>query len=133
MANTEEKAREWIDRLAAQPAIPFGSSLRKIFESARLTRLCDCGCNSFDIEVPDAAQIDRLAPPAPRRKGSRMVFEIVFESDQDMQIACLFFVDPRGHLCSIDITGGWSNHAPVPECVQLGKVIFTTPEAKHAL
>lgn len=134
MANTATKAKEWVDRLAAHPAIPFGDLLRRSFAAGKLTRLCDCGCNSFDIEVPDAADVPRLADSDPNWKGGRLMFEIVFETGlaDPEHLACLFFADPRGYLCSVEVTGGWSNHAPVPEPVELRKVHYSDSKLTHA-
>jgi hypothetical protein len=102
--------------------------------AGKLKRLCECGCNSFELEIPDSAGIPRLSEPDPNRKGDRLMFEIVFDTDQqDLQLACLFFSDPRGYLSSVDITGGWSNHAPVPEKVELRKVHYTDSKLAHAL
>lgn len=135
MANSHARSREWIDRLASHPAIPIGELIRQHVAAGRITRLCDCGCNSFDLEVPESATIARLADPDPARKGHRLVFEIVFDTglEDPAQLACLFFADSRGYLCSVDITGGWSNHAPVPNVVELGAVSYCDNKLTNAL
>lgn len=53
-----------------------------------------------------------------------MFFEISFESDAAAEVACLFFVDKRGYLTGIDVTYGGANHAPMPDGVKLGKVLW---------
>ena len=135
MPNTVAKASEWIDRLASHSAIPFGELLRKSFAAGRLTRLCDCGCNSFELEVPDSGSIPRLANPDPDEKGNRLMFEIVFDTglEDPAQLACLFFADTRGYLSAVDITGGQSNHAPVPEVVELRSVYYCDGKSPDAL
>jgi hypothetical protein len=120
MGNSEAKAREWVKLLADEPAVPFGSRLREHFAAARITRVCDCGCNSFDVEIPSGVSLEPLAEPGnPQRK----IFEIVYESTAEADLAFLIFVDARGYLSSIDVTCGEANHALVPDDVRLGRVL----------
>jgi hypothetical protein len=121
--NSALKAKGWVEFLAAHPSVPFGSKLADHFAAGHITRLCDCGCNSFDLEIPKAAVLEPLCEPG----GRGMFFEIQFESDAEAEIACLFFVDERGYLESLDVTCGGSNHAPLPDQVTLGKVLWTHP------
>jgi hypothetical protein len=119
--NSPSKAASWVSRLASEPAVPFGNQLQRHFGTAKITRLCQCGCNSFDVEVPASAQLEPLCEPG---DGRRMFFEIAFETDLDSAVACLFFADERGYLAGIDITCGAANHGPVPENVSVGKVAY---------
>lgn len=125
MTNTESKAREWVAHLANHPDVPFGPLLRKHFKAARITRLCDCGCNSFDLEIPEETVLEPLTPPG--RAG--MFFEIQFESNAEAELACLFFVDTRGYLTGVDVTCGGANHAPVPDDIQVGAVVCRSGRA----
>jgi hypothetical protein len=134
MANSAAKAQGWVDRLASHPGVPFGALLRQSFAAGKITRLCECGCNSFDLAVPDSGDVPRIAAPEPNGKFDRLVFEIVFETDLEdpSQLACLFFADSRGYLSSLEITGGWSNHAPVPDSVELRKIHYVNNRLNHA-
>ena len=120
MGNSEDKARQWVQLLADEPSVPFGSRLREHFAASRITRVCDCGCNSFDVEIPRNVSLDPIAEPG---GAPRMIFEIVYESDAEAEIALLIFADGRGYLSGIDVTCGDSNHAHVPDQVRLGRVI----------
>jgi hypothetical protein len=52
------------------------------------------------------------------------IFEVVYESDAEDEVAFLVFVDSRGYLAGIDVTCGDCNHAPLPDDVRLGKVTY---------
>ena len=127
--NTLQKVSAWVEYLAAHPSVPFRSNLRAHFAAGHITRLCECGCNSFDIEIPDAAVLEPLS--APGRGG--MFFELNFESDAQAEVACLFFVDERGYLSGIDVTCGGANHLPMPDRVRLGKVLWVHPSPGDAV
>ena len=128
MSNSLEIAHDWIDVLARRPEIPFGELLRQHFAAARVTRLCDCGCNSFDCQIPAEATLQPLMANA---KGG-VFFEIAFEGEAAEPIDVLFFCDARGYLSGIDINHGLSNSQPMPEHVTLGRALYTIPEV-HAL
>jgi hypothetical protein len=103
MANTADNAARWTEFLARHTAFPAGERLRRAFSVGRITRLCDCGCNSFDIVVPDGT-VDPLATP-----GSHgVVFEIDFHvnepgSDDRRSLEIIVFADDRGHLAGIEV------------------------------
>ena len=118
--HSEAKARGWVEWLAKEPAVPFGATLQAHFDAGRITHLCDCGCNSFDLEIPPGVALAPLAEPG--RPGK--IFEVVYESNGDAEVAFLIFVDARGYLCSLDVTCGRSNHAPVPDDVRLGRITY---------
>lgn len=120
MANSEVKAKAWLEHLASEPAIPFGSRMRAHFGAGHITRLCDCGCNSFDVEVPDGVGLEPISEPGIPGK----FFEIVYESNGEAEVAFLIFVDARGYLSGIDVTCGQGNHAKVPDNVLLGRIVY---------
>jgi hypothetical protein len=120
MTNSEAKAKAWIERLANEPAIPFGSWLRAHFRAGKITRLCDCGCNSFDVEIPEGVSLEPISEPGKSGK----FFEIVYESNAETKVAFLIFVDARGYLSGIDVTCGESNHAKLPDDVVLGRMVW---------
>ena len=123
MANSPAKAREWIERLASHPAVPFGPKLLKHFEAGRITRICDCGCNSFDLEISQGTELEPLRPPTPDLKGHSPFFEIVFSTDTDAELDCMLFADARGYLVSVDVMHGQSNHLPMPDKLKIAGVI----------
>ena len=117
--NTREKANEWVQLLATLPEVPFGSRLLEHFAAGHLTRLCECGCNSFDCEVPAIAALAPLCPPS---QHGGLFFEVVLETNAGSDVACLFFADPRGYLAGIDVTYGEANHGRLPPGIQVGRV-----------
>lgn len=122
MTNSAKKAGKWIDFLSSVPEIPFAGSLRAHFDAGEISRLCDCGCNSFDVKISPGIALTPLLTPDGKR--SAKFFEIAFESDADVEVAFLFFSDARGYLTGIDITCGSANHGAVPDSVTLGKVLY---------
>ena len=120
MSNNEAKARAWLEFLAREPAVPFGPTLRAHFDAGRITRLCDCGCNSFDLEIPKGVALEPLAEPGP----SGRFFEVVYEASAEAEMAFLIFADARGYLSGLDVTYGDSNHAPLPDDTQLRRVLY---------
>ena len=129
MANTEATAAAWIDRIASHPSVPFGARLRAHFAAARITRLCGCGCNSFDLEIPRGVVLAPLCAPLPDLKGHTSFFEIVFAADSEAEIDCMLFADARGYLASVDVMHGQANHLPMPEDVKLGEVKWVDSHA----
>ena len=120
MGNSEAKARGWLEFLAKEPTVPFGGKLRAHFDAGRISRVCECGCNSFDLEIPAGVALEPIAEPG--RPGK--VFEVVYESNAEAEVAFLIFVDARGYLSSLDVTCGDGNHAPLPDHVRLGRVTY---------
>jgi hypothetical protein len=124
MANTEETAANWVHIISARADLPFGDRFKKHFERSKLTRLCACGCNSFDCETP----ADQDLAPLFEIVGKPNSLEAVFESDSIEPINIRIFANSHGMLSGIEVHFGLGNQAPMPENVQLGKLIFTIPE-----
>jgi hypothetical protein len=108
----------WLEFLANEPAVPFGSTLRTHFDVSTITRLCECGCNSFD-EIPEAWS---WIPP--RRQGDQESSSRSSTNRMRAEVAFLIFVDSRGYLAGIDVTCGDGNHAQMPDDVRLGRVTY---------
>jgi len=56
MSNTLARASKWTHFLASRAEFPAGERLLAAFHAGKITRLCDCGCDSFDIEIPEGAE-----------------------------------------------------------------------------
>jgi hypothetical protein len=121
MINSASSAASWVSFLSRQSEVPFRSHLQAHFDAGTITRLCDCGCNSFDLNIPT----DRMLPPLcpPRSHGGKF-FELVCESTQGSEIAFLLFADDRGYLSGIDVTAGAANHEPLPDVITVSKVLY---------
>jgi hypothetical protein len=122
MANTAAIAATWVDTLSHRSELPFARLLAQHFARAAITRLCDCGCNSFDCHVEGSGLAPLLASV-----GSVSSFEVAFESGFGEPIDVTVRADERGLLAGVDIHLGLSNHVAMPTNVRLGKLLFTTP------
>ena len=63
MMNSDAKARSWLEFLAGEPFVPFGPTLQAHFNAGTITRLCGCGCNSFDLEISQGVTLEPIVPP----------------------------------------------------------------------
>jgi hypothetical protein len=119
MMNSLEKAREWVSLLAGTVEVPFGAKLEAHFGAGHIVRLCECGCNSFDLEIDPKVTLEPLCEPSAH---GGVFFEVAFESTGEFEVDCLFFADKRGYLAGIDITHGDSNQAQMPGDIKVGRV-----------
>ena len=105
---------------------PAPSRLEAQFNASNITRLCNCGCNSFDVEVQSS---ERLRPLAlPKRQGG-MIFETDLSLDDGRQIELLVFCNKDGNLSGIDIDCN-GNSEPVPTRLAVSGVpipVFSSP------
>ena len=121
MVNSASSAASWVAFLSRQAEVPFGSHLKAHFDAGSITRLCDCGCNSFDLMIPADKVLPPLCPPG--STGGKF-FELVCESTLGSEVAFLLFVDKRGYLTGIDVTAGTTNHEPLPDGTSVSKVLY---------
>jgi hypothetical protein len=111
MRNTAEIASKWVDFLANRPEFPAGSRFLAAFKAGRISRLCDCGCNSFDVDVPSDSSVEPLTKPG--RYGA--VFEIDFRTtEENATLEFVVFVGANGHLAGVNVDY-CANTFPVPE------------------
>jgi len=94
-----------------------------------ITRLCDCGCNSFDCSIHEPTELQPLCKPG----AAGAFFEVAFSAGLPEPIDVVFFADDQGYLAGVDIHYGCSNSRPMPAQVALGSVLFTIPEVSVAL
>ncbi len=121
MANTEEHARRWIGFLAARPEIRNASLLLEHFLRGHITRLCDCGCQSFELRTSDTAGLKPLVPPT---GGGGCVFTMAFYTQEPQKtIEFGVFVDAAGYLQGIDVDY-CANSFPMPESPTLAEPPF---------
>jgi len=118
MANTEATAKRWMKWLLEREEIPFRAALAAYFDNPSFSRLCDCGCNSFDLAISENGDLPPLCRAA---KHGGMFFELDYELPDSHQLEFLFFVDEFGRLSGIDIEVS-GNNFPVPESPQIGKL-----------
>jgi hypothetical protein len=101
MSNSLSLARSWTEFIAARPEFLCAELLLRQFSAGEVTRLCDCGCNSYDIAVPR----DKDFPPlvaAGERGGS--VFQLEFNTNKlGKTVGFTLFVDKDGYLAGLDV------------------------------
>jgi hypothetical protein len=115
LANTADTAARWVEFIAGHPAFPAGERLRAAFRVGKITRLCDCGCNTFDFAVPE----DTSVSPLVRTSGYASICEISFEASEAASlerrsVEFIVYADERGHFAGIEIDF-CGNSYPVPE------------------
>ncbi len=108
--NTPERAVRWTNFVASRSEFPAGEKLLAAFRAGSISRICDCGCNSFDIEVPEDPA---FALAAPGQYGT--VFELEFFTNEEGKTLGFFvFVGKNGQLAGIDVDYCGNSYA-VPE------------------
>ncbi|WP_374673691.1 hypothetical protein [Ideonella sp.] len=111
MGNSEARAAKWATFLASRNEFPARERFLAAFKSGRITRTCECGCNSFDIEVPEESGVPLLARPG----NYGAVFELMFATVEPTgSIEFTIFVGKSGHLASVDVSH-CANALPVPD------------------
>jgi hypothetical protein len=108
MSNTLARASKWTHFLASRVEFPAGERLLAAFHAGKVTWLCDCGCNSFDIE-------GAVAPLAQPGAHGGSIFELEFQTtDEQRTLEFIVFVGSNGHLAGIEVDY-CANSYPVPD------------------
>lgn len=119
MRNCPSHIEHWTRTLLNRSNYPAPKRLAAQFEAATITRLCECGCNSFDVEIEGAGGL----PPLAARGVGGMFFEAVFALSDGRQIELLLFCDGKGNLASVDVQCQ-GNTEPVPDSPEIGSEPF---------
>jgi len=116
MTNTPAIARSWTEFVASRPELLCGDLLLRQFSSGEVTRLCDCGCNSYEFQLSPTANVSPLVPPSER---GGCVFELEFQTEESGKTIGFFvFVDGAGNLTGIDVDY-CGNSFPMPSAPKL--------------
>jgi hypothetical protein len=114
--NDPELARQWTELLAARKEFPKSAQLLEHFNAVTITRICDCGCNSYDMKVPKDSG---LKPLMPASQHCGCVFSMAFYfANRPGSLEIDVFVDAHGYLDAVDVSCN-ANSEPVPEGPQL--------------
>ena len=116
--NSEEKARFWTEFMADRKEFPRATLLLEHFNAGTITRICDCGCNSYDIKVPSDFGLTPLLPAKEHGRGGcvlSMAFKLRGGEDR---LEFDVFADAHGNLAGIDVACN-ANSAPVPDGPQV--------------
>ena len=110
--NDAATARHWTEFLAKRSEIIGGERLLQQFAAGTITRLCDCGCSSYDLKVSRDADMQPLVPAKGHRGGC--VLSMAFNlTDRPGTVEFDVFVDSDGFLAGVDVACN-ANSAPVP-------------------
>jgi hypothetical protein len=114
--NDAATARHWTEFLAGRKEITGSERLLQHFNVGTITRICDCGCSSYDIKVPKDLGLQPLLP-AKGRGGC--VFSMAFNlSDRAGSVEFDVFLDAEGYLAGVDVACN-ANSEPVPSNPQI--------------
>jgi hypothetical protein len=118
MPNDAATATRWATFLGSRAYLPLGDRLLKHFAAGTITRLCDCGCNSFDIRVPSDADVDPFLSPK-QNDGAALIID--YRTDERTEphrtLSFIVFVDARGLLSGIEVDY-CANAYPVPDGIE---------------
>jgi len=95
---------------------PAGFFLEQLDHST-LQFYCKCGCHSFFV-FPDSAGETKGLPPS-----SQLSYEIAFETNYEEELNVHLFADRNGLLRQVTIYFGQNNLEPIPEDIQVGKIM----------
>ncbi len=118
MANTADAAARWARYLSGRAYVPRAHLIQQHFASGKIKRLCDCGCESFDLAIAPDVPLESLMPPSNRGGCAlELTYRIVGGTDREF-VDFRVFVDARGYLSGIDVDF-CANSAPMPDHVEL--------------
>jgi hypothetical protein len=119
MPNSADAAARWTRYLASRAYVPRAPLLQQHFASGKITRLCDCGCQSFDFTVESSVPLEPLMP-ASKRGGCALElgYHVLGGAETKDFVELRIFVDARGYLSGIDVEFR-ANSAPMPDQVVL--------------
>ena len=115
MKNDALTAERWTRFVSSRPYVPKADLILAHFLSGKITRLCDCGCNSFEVAVPSGGAL----PPLVESSGlGGCVFACAFYTDEQGEprrtVEINVHVDTAGFLSGLDVDY-CANSAAMPE------------------
>ena len=112
MPTREEFHKRWLE-LILSVELPERDTIKLHLDAATSVTYCQCGCHSFDLHIPEGTRLPPLSD------GRCLFSEFAFETNYEDVLEFILFTDERGYLRSVDVTYGDSNHAPIPEDVEV--------------
>jgi hypothetical protein len=124
MSNSPEAAVRWTRFLASRSYIPRAHLIQQHFDSGTISRLCECGCESYDLAIAEDTVLEPLLPSSSRGGCALELGYYVAETTQpDRVVSFRVFVDARGYLSGIDVDCQ-ANSSAMPERVDLKEPPF---------
>jgi hypothetical protein len=118
MANSADAAARWTRYLASRAYVPRAPLIQQHFDSGKIERLCDCGCQSFDLAIAADVPLELLMPSSDRGGCAlELSYHVLGGTDREF-VDLRVFVDTRGYLSGID-ADFCGNSAPMPDHVVL--------------
>jgi hypothetical protein len=119
MSNSVEAAERWTRFLASRAYVPRAPLILQHYASGQITRLCDCGCQSYDIAIADNVVLAPLMPASDRGGCAlELDYHLLEPSNPGGTVTLRLFVDRRGYLSGLD-ADYCSNSSAMPEHVVL--------------
>jgi hypothetical protein len=117
MANSAVLSKQWVEFVARRPEFRTGQKLRAAFERSRITRLCMCGCNSFDLEPLSGS------PPiaTPSESGKIAFLMELRSSDPEGLAEFMVYVNGQGQFVGMDVHFN-GNCDPMPPALTLDQL-----------
>jgi hypothetical protein len=122
--NSEQTAKRWMTFLLGRSEYPGKNRLAAAFNRGHVGRICDCGCNSFDVEYSGSESVLPISTPGTR--GA--VFQISFrDAHTSGELEIRVSSDTQGRFDGLDVEFKGNSH-PVPDILEL----VDPPEYVHA-
>ena len=122
--NDEQTAKRWMTFLLGRSEYPGKNRLAVAFNRGHVGRICDCGCNSFDVEYSGTEPVVPISTPG----TSGAVFQISFKDARSSgELEIRVSSDKQGRFDGLDVEFQ-GNSSPVPDMLDL----LEPPEYVHA-
>jgi hypothetical protein len=119
MATSADTAARWTRYLASRAYVPRAPLIQQHFARGKIKRLCDCGCQSFDLTIEPDVPLEPLMPRSDRGGCAlELSYHVLGGSEAKDFVELRVFVDARGYLSGIDVEFR-ANSAPMPDHVVL--------------
>ena len=113
--NNQERAKFWVDIICDKGGYSKPEELKEQFNSSKFSEFCDCGCNSFKVEVDKKENIKPIAKTG--KYGA--IFECNFNLEEDNKtLEIVLFADKDGYLAYVEVDC-CANSYPVPEVIKI--------------
>jgi hypothetical protein len=124
MSNSSDAAIRWTRFLASRTYIPRAHLIQQHFDTGRICRLCDCGCQSFDLAIASDVVLEPLVSPFGRGGCALDLEYYTLDATEPRRIVSFrIFADARGYLSGIDAEYQ-SNSSAMPDHVELQEPPF---------
>jgi hypothetical protein len=78
--------------------------IQQHFDAGTISRLCDCGCQSFDLAIPTDTVLEPLMPASSHGGCALDLGYYISDATEPRRfVSVMIFVDARGYLSGIDV------------------------------